>query len=571
MADDLDKRQPPPPGAKPADDETRLIPSPGSGDDETRLISSPGSGDDETRLIPLQQETRIIPAEAPAAAASVSELKVGSNFAGFQVLAEIARGEMGIVYRARRLSLERIEALKVIAPRYAEDPDFRARFRREALNAAITRHPHIVDVYDADERDGHLFIAMQYVDGTDLRHRLMSGPLPPDDAVEITRQLASALDAAHAGGVIHRDVKPGNVLLRGDPGSWYAFLSDFGVSRQVATSVDLTHPGSFVGTPSYTAPQQQLGQPADRRSDVYSLACVLYEMLTGHKPYQGDSVAAMAVAHVQHPIPELDTVPSAVALALGPVLRKALAKDPDERFQTAGELASAAGTAWAESESPAADADQEEVPEPHAEADQAPALEPLADTTPPTEPLAPSGGTMPPTGSTQVLPPSPRPIAQPPTPPRSAAARRPRAAIIGQLIAIAGCIAVVLIVRLVHRYIDFGNGMESLWDATRQGGDPSSTHTAVDFRNLIIPVAVAFGLIVLSMFVLRRLMAFLAMLAGLAVIGQILRFRLGLGLGAHWQKPHAVGVAYWLSLGAAALIVAGAALAAAARRSTAPR
>jgi serine/threonine protein kinase len=270
-------------------------------------------------------------------------LSVGETFGGFVVEAEIARGEMGIVYRVKRVRLNRTEALKVIAPKYSRDPAFHARFEREAMNAAIADHPHVVRVYDAGEIDGLLYIAMQYVDGVDLRQMLASqGRLPVSIAAEITQQIGSALDAAHDNDLIHRDVKPANILITGTAATPHAYLSDFGVSRQVAPLSDLTLPGSVVGTPDYSSPEQHLGQPLDHRSDVYSLGCVLYEMLTGTKPFRGGSVTAVAIAHCEQPAPLVrDTRPELPA-AFDSVVAKAMAKDPNDRYQSAGELGAAA-------------------------------------------------------------------------------------------------------------------------------------------------------------------------------------------------------------------------------------
>ncbi|MGZ6565463.1 MAG: serine/threonine-protein kinase, partial [Solirubrobacteraceae bacterium] len=212
--------------ADPAGGETRSVERGGSAEAETRILRSQGEGGTYERL---------------------NELAVGTRFAGHVIEAEIARGEMGIVYRARNMRLERIEALKVIAPRYAADAGFRARFRREAMHAVIADHPHVVRVYDADEHDGRLYMAMQFVDGVDLRKRLArDGALAPNVAVEITSQVASALDAAHANGLIHRDVKPSNILLAEVSEVPDAYLSDFGVSRRLAMPSDLTQPGSVV-------------------------------------------------------------------------------------------------------------------------------------------------------------------------------------------------------------------------------------------------------------------------------------------------------------------------------------
>jgi serine/threonine protein kinase len=200
------------------------------------------------------------------------------------------------------------------------------------------------------------YLAMQYVDGVDLRQMLASqGKLPVSVAAEITRQIGSALDAAHANGLIHRDVKPANILITGAGAATHAYLSDFGVSRQLAALSDLTLPGSVVGTPDYSSPEQHLGRRVDLRSDVYSLGCVLYEMLTGDKPFDGDSVTAVAIAHCEQPTPLVRDIDPELAAAFDPVVAKAMAKHPDERYQSAGELGAAATAASRESLTPEAE------------------------------------------------------------------------------------------------------------------------------------------------------------------------------------------------------------------------
>ena len=260
---------------------------------------------------------------------------------------------MGIVYRVKRRSLDRAEALKVIAPRYAADPSYRARFKREATHAALAHHPHVVTVYDANESEGRLYIAMQFVDGEDLRKRIAAGPLLPPSAAEITRQVGSALDAAHAAGLVHRDVKPANILLAAHGAGDHAYLTDFGVSRRISSDDDLTQPGMFVGAADYAAPEQHRGEPVDARTDVYSLACVLFEMLTGQKPFVRDSSTAVAMAHCADPPPTPTSLNPRLGEAFDSVLLKAMAKQPDDRYQTALELgeaamAAAAGADWDE-------------------------------------------------------------------------------------------------------------------------------------------------------------------------------------------------------------------------------
>ncbi len=292
---------------------------------------------------------------------------------------------MGIVYRARRRALDRTEALKVIAPKYAADPSYHTRFKREATHAALAHHPHVVTVYDASESDGRLYIAMQFVDGEDLRKRIAAGPLLPPSAAEITRQVGSALDAAHQVGLVHRDVKPANILLAAQDGGDHAYLTDFGVSRRISTDNDLTQPGMFVGAADYASPEQHRGDPVDGRTDVYSLGCVLFEMLTGQVPFPRDSPTAVALAHCLDPAPSPTSVNPRLGEAFDRVLLKALAKEPEERFQTAVELGDAAVAA-------AAGADWDPITEP----DARPAI-------PPPEPDARPAPEPPRTDETQIL------------------------------------------------------------------------------------------------------------------------------------------------------------------------
>jgi serine/threonine protein kinase len=242
---------------------------------------------------------------------------------------------MGTVYLAEDERLGRRVALKVIAAELATDDGFRERFLREWRAAAALEHPNIVPVHDAGELDGRLFIAMRYVEGGDLGSLLeRDGPLEPGRAVGIVGQVASALDAAAARGLVHRDVKPANVLLdaRG-----HAYLCDFGLTKDAAGLTGLTKTGQLVGTLDYLAPEQIRGEPVDGRTDQYSLGCVLYEALAGAPPFRRASEGQALWAHMQEDPPPLPGLPE-----LDPVLAVALAKSPDERFATCGALVAAA-------------------------------------------------------------------------------------------------------------------------------------------------------------------------------------------------------------------------------------
>src|SRR6185436_16973387 len=226
--------------------------------------------------------------------------RIGSVIAGYRIDSRIGRGGMGVVYRAHHLSLERQAALKVIAPDLAESSGFRERFSREARVAAAFSHPNIVTVYDAGEVDGTLYLAMQYVEGSDLAAMLATdGRLKPYRAIDVCRQVGDALDAAHAQGLIHRDVKPANVLIAGRN----AYLTDFGLTKRVAGDNPITHAGDVVGTIHYVAPEQIEGGTVTARTDVYSLGCVLYHCLTGEVPFARDTDVGVIYAHLSEDPP----------------------------------------------------------------------------------------------------------------------------------------------------------------------------------------------------------------------------------------------------------------------------
>jgi serine/threonine-protein kinase len=273
-----------------------------------------------------------------------AHLAVGSDFAGHRIDAVVARGSQGVVFRATDRILQRPVALKVIAPETAGNSTFRARFSREAQLAAAIDHPHAVEVFHAGEEDGMLYVTMRYVDGTDLGRLLETeGRLEPGRAVHIVSDVASALDEAHRIGLVHRDVKPGNVLVAVRAGREHAFLSDFGITKR-ATDEPLTRTGVAVGTVDYIAPEQVRGE-VDARSDVYSLGCVLFHCLTGELVFARDSDLETLWAHVHDPPPSLRSVRPEMPEGLEAVIRCALAKSPVERPQSAGELARAASAA----------------------------------------------------------------------------------------------------------------------------------------------------------------------------------------------------------------------------------
>ncbi len=274
------------------------------------------------------------------------ELSDGDEFAGYRVERRLGRGGMGILYLAIEPGLERRVALKLIAPEAASDEVFARRFAEESRIAASIEHPNVVPIYAAGEEAGVPYIAMRYVAGADLARRLIrEGRLPPDVAVDLIAQIGNGLDAIHAAGLIHRDVKPANVLLSGDDGGDHAYITDFGVARNVATESGLTQTGRFVGTLDYVAPEQISGGEIDARVDVYALGCLLFKLLTGEVPFPKDGDAARLFAHLNDPPPAPSLYVPEVSMALDDIVIRALSKSPDERYPSAGDLGRAAQAA----------------------------------------------------------------------------------------------------------------------------------------------------------------------------------------------------------------------------------
>jgi hypothetical protein len=276
--------------------------------------------------------------------------RIGTEFAGYRIEALVGRGGTSTVYRAENPRLGIPVALKILNRDVADDESFRERFVRESRLAAGINHPNIIPIYDAGYADDVLYIAMRYVSGGDLRARIREGRLDPARTISIVSQAASGLDAAHARGLVHRDVKPANLMV--DSGVTPAspeivYVTDFGLIKQVHSGGRPTPTGDFLGTIDYVAPEQIEGRAVDGRTDVYSLGCVLFECLTGRRPFERENDAAVLWAHMQEEPPAPSAVADGIPVGVDPVLRRALAKSPDARYGTCGELAAALADALA--------------------------------------------------------------------------------------------------------------------------------------------------------------------------------------------------------------------------------
>ncbi len=259
----------------------------------------------------------------------------GRQFGPYQIVAPLGEGGMAAVYKAYQPSMERYVALKVLPRQLASDPQFVARFQREAKLLAQLQHPHILPVFDFGEADGYSYLVMPFVQSGALIDILKGEPLPLPRLRQIVSQLGDALNYAHARGLIHRDIKPSNVLL---DESGNCLLTDFGLARMVEASINLTSSGSIMGTPAYMSPEQGSGQPLDGRSDLYSLGVMLFEMATGRVPYKAETPIAVIFKHIQDPLPPARALNPALPEALEKVILKALAKRPEDRYQTASEM-----------------------------------------------------------------------------------------------------------------------------------------------------------------------------------------------------------------------------------------
>lgn len=264
-------------------------------------------------------------------------LSAGQTVAGFRVIAPIAAGGMAVVYEAEQIRLKRRVALKVLNERLGRDDAYRERFVREGMHIASLEHPSIVPVYDAGEEDGRLYIAMRFIDGETLGDLLSERRLTPSETDQILAPIARALDAAHDSGIVHRDIKPGNILI---DSQGHAFLADFGIARAATATHTLTTAGSFVGSVHYASPEQARGDSPSPASDIYSLSVVYFQCISGEVPFRSDTESTILDAHLKSPIPQI-TPNNGGSAELNAVLARGLAKDPKIRYERATELASA--------------------------------------------------------------------------------------------------------------------------------------------------------------------------------------------------------------------------------------
>jgi ribose transport system substrate-binding protein len=287
----------------------------------------------------------VLTASAEVRLAAIDD-HVGRELAGYRIRSLLGRGGMGVVYCADHVALGRTVALKLLASEFAEDERFRMRFLSESRLAASIEHPHIVPIYDAGEADGLLYIAMRYIQGVDLRTLVRrEGGLEGGRTLAIVSQVADALDAAHARGLVHRDVKSRNVLICEEDGADHCYLSDFGLVKTASSESSLTAGGQLLGTIEYVAPEQIEGKPVDPRADVYSLGCVLYECLTGEVPFVRESELAVIYAQLVEEPPAVTSRCPTLPRAFDFVVATALAKSREARYASCGELAAAARAA----------------------------------------------------------------------------------------------------------------------------------------------------------------------------------------------------------------------------------
>ena len=394
-------------------------------------------------------------------------VKIGTIFAGYRIEGVLGRGGMGVVYLAEQPELGRRVAIKVIAPALASDPDYLERFKRESRLAAAIEHPNAIPIYEAGVADEDMpYLVMRYVEGEDLSSLLRrEGRLDRRRAAAIVDQIAGALDEAHARGLVHRDVKPANVIVESRRGTEHAYLTDFGLTREVDASGGPTATGRWVGTIDYASPEQIKGKPVDARCDVYALGCLLYTTLTGHLPFEREEDVAKLYAHVSEPPPAPSELADEVTDELDVVVERAMAKEPDDRYPSAGDLGRAALSA-------ATGAPVSQPEHSVATGEAAPVTQPPEPTPtkpsepPPTEPAStvagePPTAAPPPTEPSREPPPPTRP--EQPRPSRAGARRRPLIAL-GAMLAVGAAVAIGIVV------LGGGGGSRSS-SATNGGGN----------------------------------------------------------------------------------------------------
>jgi serine/threonine-protein kinase len=262
----------------------------------------------------------------------------GKQLGPYRIVSLLGEGGMAAVYKAYHATMDRFVALKILSKHAAGDPQFAARFQQEARVLAQLQHPHVLPVYDFGEADGYAYLAMPFIESGTLVGLMKSRPLPLSQVRRIVTQIGDALDYAHSHGLVHRDVKPSNVLLdsRGN-----CLLTDFGIAKIIQSSLRLTPTDGLIGTPAYMSPEQGLGDTLDQRSDIYSLGIILYELATGRPPYEAETPMAVVIKHIHDPLPSPRTLNPELPLGLEQVILRALAKKREERFATAGELVQA--------------------------------------------------------------------------------------------------------------------------------------------------------------------------------------------------------------------------------------
>jgi serine/threonine protein kinase len=486
------------------------------------------------------------------------DLSSGETFGGYDIVAVAGSGGMGIVYRAVQRSLGRMVALKLIRSDVAESGDYRSRFQREARLAAAVDHPHVVSVFDAGEHADRLYLSMQWVDGMDLRAILETeSRLTPDRAIRLGTQMASALSAVHAAGLLHRDVKPTNILVRDIGGTDHAYLTDFGVAKMPDAADDLTRTGWIVGTSGYVSPEQIRGERPDARSDLYSLGCIVFQVLTGERPFVGDNDAAVRWAHANGPRPVASAVCPALGSRYDEFLLRALATDPGDRFSSGSDFAAGLELAHREEQAAYAAASPAELTElrPRGpavarrvgasarEAGASSIVEPPAvRSAAQSRPSSPDDATLAP----RAAPLStfrPQSDASPPP---------PRGRSLGLVVALVSSVVFLVSITLLASYVrDSVRGTpRSLQYAT--SGDINSPLRAQDFWILIALACVVLVVSAMSLRVYTRVAVFAAAVASLGLIGYSLYLPLFVGKGYGFGS---YGPSYWLSLAAGAVML----------------